>query len=222
MKYSSPPKESVASFVAARILKKLSEGKKVLWLLSGGSSGATCVEVSNLLQGHDLSKLYVTMSDERYGPLNHPNENVAILIKTGLSLPGATFYRLLRGETIDETTASYMGWLQEVGDYVDYKIAVLGIGEDGHTCGVKPHSIAVDSTRLAENFASDDFKRITITLQYLRMLDEAAVQAYGETKHDVVRRLLAGEGDVHSSPMLAIRDIPNTTVFSDYKEGGSK
>ena len=222
MKYNSSPRESVASFVAARILQKLNEGKKVLWLLSGGSGGATCVEVSNLLQGHDLSKLYVTMSDERYGPLNHPDENVAILIKMGLSLPGATFYRPLRGETIDETTASYIKWLQEVGDYVDYKIAVLGIGEDGHTCGIKPHSIAIDSTRLAENFAGDDFERITITLQYLRTLDEAAVQAYGKTKHEVVRRLLTGEGDIHSAPMLAIREIPNTTVFSDYKERDAK
>lgn len=216
--YQQSPQSDVAPFVAARILEQLEQGKSVLWLLSGGSGGAVCVEASKVLAEHDLSNLYVTMSDERYGPIDHPDENVRQLLDGGLMLPDAMVYRPLIGARRDETTAAFGAWLQTADTNVDYRIATLGIGADGHTCGIKPHSIAVSSTDPAASFTGEDFERLTITANFLRSLDEAVVQAYGDDKHAVVQRLLNGDGAVDDYPMLAIRNIPRVTVFSNYQK----
>ena len=218
MKYLASPQSDVAPFVASRILSQLQQGKRVLWLLSGGSGGAVCVTASKLLKEHDLSNLIVTMSDERHGDIDHPDENVAQLMADGLSLDGAVFYRPLIGQSRDDTTTAFSAWVDEQNHTIDYRIAVLGIGEDGHTCGIKPQSAAVTATTSVASFAGDDFERITITPAFLKRVDEAIVQAYGNNKHSVVERLLNGEGDRAEYPMLTIQDIPTVTVFSDYKE----
>ncbi len=218
MHYHQQPQSEVAAFVASRIIGLLGEGKHVLWLLSGGSGGQVCIEASKLLAGHDLSRLFVTMSDERYGALDHPDENVHQLLNGGLTLPGAVFYRPLTGAGREETTAAFAAWLRDISAKVDYRIATLGIGADGHTCGIKPHSVAVSSTNPAVSFTGEDFERITITTDFLRSLDEAVVQAYGADKHKVVQRLLTGNGTIDDYPMLAIHDIPRVTVFSNYQK----
>lgn len=218
MLYNQVPQSDVAPFVASQIINQLRQGKRVLWLLSGGSGGAVCVAASKLLKDQDLSNLVITMSDERYGEVGHPDENVQQLLDNGLYVGEATFYRPLIGMSREETTSKFSHWLELQNQAVDYRIAVLGIGEDSHTCGIKPGSIATTATSPAASFSGDDFERLTITLSFLRQLDEAVVQAYGAAKHAVIERLLAGEGDTTKYPMLAIQDIPNVAIFSDYKE----
>lgn len=217
MDYRNEPQSNVAKLVAERIAGQLDAGKSVLWLLSGGSGGQVCVDASKLLAGKDLSRLYVTFSDERYGEIGHGDENYQILIDKGLVLTGAHVYRPLQGLSQAETADRLANWLQEAPAKVDYKLAVMGIGEDGHTAGVKPYSPAVDSQSEAEIYEGDDFVRLTVTLKFISELDEAIVQAYGQSKHEVIRRLLEGEGDLSSFPALAIRNISKVTVFSDYR-----
>ncbi len=218
MNYYMEPKEEVAKFVANRLIDLLGSGKKVLWLLSGGSGGQICVEASRLLAGRDLSGLFVTMSDERYGEVGHQDENMQILLDAGMSLPGAVLYRPLQGKSMDQTVADFASWLESVNKQVDYRLAVVGIGEDGHICGIKPGSSAVDSRELVDGFVGDDFQRITVTPVFLELLDEAVVQAYGASKHSVVDRLLQSEGDKKSFPALSVLEIPKTSLFSDFAD----
>ena len=215
MKYRQLPQSEVAGLVASHILARLEQGQRVLWLLSGGSGGKVCLEASQMLVGHDLSCLYVTMSDERYGPLGHPDENFAQLTESGLSLPGATLYRPLDGSSREQATERFAEWLATTSANVDHRFAVLGIGEDGHAAGIKPSSPAVTSTALAASFDGEDFQRITVTPKFMRTLDAAIVQAYGAPKHAVIEQLLTGEDDVESFPASVIRDIPNVIVCSD-------
>lgn len=213
--YRTEPQSGVAAFVATQVIRQLEQGKRVLLLLSGGSGGDIGVEASKLLVKHDVSNLFVTVSDERYGDVGHADENVQQLLDKGLTLSPATFYRPLNGKSLDETTADFAKWLTTTSRHVDYRIAILGIGEDGHTSGVKPGSTGVTSKETAVSFIGDDFTRITTTLSFLRTVDEAVVQAYGSTKHDMLRQLHKRSGDY---PMQVIHDIPNVTLFSDYQK----
>lgn len=216
--YFEQPQSNVAPFLAARIAPHLEKGDRVLLLLSGGSGVPISITLCNLLKPLDLSNLFVTVSDERYGPINHRDENARQLIEAGLFLPKATWFRPLTGKTLDETTSDYAAWLANVRSHADYAIALLGIGEDGHTSGIKPHSPAVTATEAAVSYTGTDYERITTTLPFLETFDEAVVQAYGSSKHSVVRQLLKGEGTTHETPMLGIQSIPTVTIFSDYKE----
>lgn len=215
MEYVNTSPTGVAPAVAAKIIEQLDQGKSVLWLLSGGSGGKVCVDASKLLKDYDLSRLYVTFSDERYGEPGHADENYQILINEGLNLPGANIYRPLQGLTEAETVSNMTDWLEDVESKVDFKFAVMGIGADGHTAGVKPFSPAVLSSGSVELYKADDFDRLTVTLNYIKSLDEAIVQAYGQSKHEVVARLLNNDGEIESFPALAIREIPKVTLYSD-------
>lgn len=213
--YHQSPQAAVAPYIAQQILKQLQSGKRVLWLLSGGSGGRLCIEASKLLASHDLSGLFVTMSDERYGSLGHANENMQQLIDGGLILPGATVYRPLSGAARSQTAADFNAWLHKAETETDYTIATLGIGEDGHTSGIKPHSLATTSTQWAVDFNGNDFERITTTATYLRTINEAVVQLYGTSKHQRLYQLLKNEGEPEALPMLDIASIPYVTIFSD-------
>lgn len=217
MDYRNADKSGAAQFIADRILEKLNNDQSVLWLMSGGSGGQLCVAVSKLLQGHDLSKLHATMSDERYGDLGHRDENFTQLIRDGLSLPAARLYRPLTGDTISVATRKFSKWLASTHEAVDCTIATLGIGEDGHTSGVKPYSIGVTSSEAAVYFEGDDFARITTTLAFIRSVDEATVQAYGENKHAIIQQLIMHNSTPELLPILVVYEIPNVTIFSDYR-----
>ena len=214
--YRLSPQSDVAPFLASRILQQLQTGKKVLWLLSGGSGIHVCVQVGVLLASKDLTNLYVTMSDERYGEVGHPNENMQQLFDAGLSLPGASIYRPLIGEPIQETTSAYDTWLTSTFDATDYHIALLGIGEDGHTSGIKPHSPAIHDQAAACYFSGEDYQRITTTADFLSRFDEAVIQAYGQSKQAVVGRLQASNDlSLDVFPAGLIRNIPLVTLFTD-------
>lgn len=214
--YRLSPQSYVAPFLASRILQQLQTGKKVLWLLSGGSGIHVCVQVGVLLADKDLTNLYVTMSDERYGTIGHSDENMQQLLDAGLSLPGASIYRPLIGEMIQETTNAYDAWLTSVFDVTDYHIALLGIGEDGHTSGIKPHSPAVHIQTAACHFSGEDYERITTTADFLSRFDEAVIQAYGQSKQAVVRQLQASNDlSLDDFPAGLIRNIPLVTLLTD-------
>src|SRR3989337_368047 len=87
--------EPVASYLAGTIGEHLDAGGHVLWLVSGGSGIHVGIRTAELLAGHDLGKLSVTLTDERYGPVGHPDENWQQLLTGGFALPGAELYRPL-------------------------------------------------------------------------------------------------------------------------------
>lgn len=214
--YRHEPQQSVATFLAHQLINLLGSGKQVLWLLSGGSGIGTCVEVSRRLADTDTSNLFITMSDERYGPPGHADENMQQLINAGFSLPNATTYRPLTGKSIEETTHDFDTWLIDTAYRTDYRIVLLGIGEDGHTSGIKPLSPAVHSDELACYFDGEDFRRITTTASFLTTFDEAVVQAYGPQKQSVVQTLMNDiDTTLDTFPAGLIRSIPKVTFFTD-------
>jgi len=210
------PQETVALLLAARLLTQLERGRRVLWLLSGGSGGRICVETSRLLAGHNLSSLYITLSDERYGTQGHADENFQQLVDMGFHAQGATFYRPLSHKDRHETTQDFAAWLEHTSQLVDYRIALLGMGADGHTSGIKPHSPAVSSSEAAVDFTGDDYERISTTASFLLTLDEAVLQVFGSDKHLALRDLLAQAKTLDEQPAQIIYKIPRVTLVTDY------
>ncbi|MGK2896715.1 MAG: 6-phosphogluconolactonase [Candidatus Saccharimonadales bacterium] len=200
------------------IAQPLRVGEKVLWLMSGGSGGRVSVDAAKQLQDIPLENLYVTLSDERYGPIGHPDENWQLLLNDGFSLPGATLYRPLTGQERDTTTKQFASWLENVLESVDYVVGIFGIGADGHTAGIKPGSDAVEATTLTASYDGDDYERITITPAFMQHVDEAVVQAFGQSKHAVIRQLLERGMSLNEQPAQILKSIPIVTFYSDYKE----
>ncbi len=214
--YTETPIEKAANFTAMKIKEQLSSGKKVLWLLSGGSGSKIAIEADKQLTGVDLSNLTVSMTDERYGLIGHKDENWQQLLDAGLKLNGAKLYRPLIGKDISETTAEFNEWLKNQLSINDYKIGIFGMGSDGHVCGIKPNSKAVNSDNLAE-FIESDFMRITITFNLVKQIDEAVIQASGIDKKSTIKDLIYNDIPLIDQPAQILKNIQKSIFYTNNK-----
>ena len=211
---TAEPLVSAAEQVADSIRRELLAGHKVLWLLSGGSSLTIATLAAAELRDLDLQRLFVTMSDERYGLTGHADENWQQLLDSGFELPGAQLYRPLTGDTLDDTVAHFNRWLDETHTDVDYTIGIFGIGPDGHTAGIKPHSPAILSQHMAEAYEAEDFTRVTITPHLIMECDEVVIQASGDDKESVLRQWLTTDMPVGEQPAQALKAVANATLYT--------
>ena len=208
----------VTSYVSSELINAISAGKSVTWLLSGGSAIPLIVEIAKTLSEHDLSKLHVTLTDERYGPLGHSNENWWQLEQAGFALPGADTYRVLQPGLIQAETAAKFGEkLQEFFASSDLVFGFFGMGSDGHTAGIKPGSFDMTTDAYAVDYSGEDFERITMTPKAIRQVGEAVLYAAGEAKRPALISLMEEDLPIEEQPAQILKRITNWTIFTDIK-----
>ena len=209
--------EDVADFLANAINRELELGKKVLWFATGGSSIAVQVLASKKINRELSDKLTITLTDERYGSVNHKDSNWSKMMELGFSIPGARLIPFLNGEGFTETAKNLCQILDEEIKKADYKIGMFGIGTDGHTAGILPHSNAVGMDDLVCAYNTPIFDRITITPQVISILDEAIVYSMGEVKWPILEKLQE-DISLEEDPSQVLKKVPLLTIFTDYKK----
>ncbi len=211
---TAEPLVAAAEQTAASIRREVLAGRSVLWLLSGGSSLTIATLAAAGLRDLNLERVYVTMTDERYGDMGHADENWQQLLDSGFELPGAQLYRPLTGDSLEDTVAHFNHWLDETHAHIDYTLGIFGIGPDGHTAGIKPHSPAILSQHMAEAYQAEDFTRITITPHLIMECDEVIIQASGDDKESVLRQWLTTDMPFGEQPAQALKSVANATLYT--------
>ncbi|MGH7249519.1 MAG: 6-phosphogluconolactonase [Minisyncoccia bacterium] len=209
----------VAEFIAGKILEKIKQGKKVLWFATGGSSTKAGIETAKIISEYPHRNLTVTLTDERYGPVGHPDSNWAKLTAGGFNLLEATVIPILTGENRSVTSQEFNIKLKEALKRADYKIGLFGVGADLHTAGILPGSPALDSNEFVSDYKSETFERITITPRVIRALDEAVVFAQGREKEPALEKIFSSSENhlsTKDAPAQILKEVPLLTVF--YKE----
>lgn len=214
---SSPDSKKIVTYLTGILSSHLKKGEYVLWLVPGGSAIAVAAAVSKNLAKLDLSKLTVSLSDERYGELDHKNENWPQLFAAGFDLPGATLHRVLSGDSRSETTAQQASFLYEAMQINDFKIGLFGMGSDGHIAGIKPGTVAVTDHAFAESYVATDFERITITTYAITQLSEAVLYAYGPEKYEQIKKLQRESLSLEAQPAQVLKQVKKSTIFTDYR-----
>ncbi len=233
--------ETVAKALAETIKQHLAAGEQVFWLVSGGSSIAVASLASKLLApwnarpgragmadstglaGAPLDKLVVSLTDERFGPIGHTDSNWRQLNMAGFELPRAKLLPILGGQDIEATTEGFKRTLEQQLAAANYRIGLFGIGNDGHTAGILPNSLAASSAELAACYDADprsgsgaSFTRITITPKGIARLDEAVAYATGEAKHPALNQL-EQVLPLAQQPAQALKTAKKFSVYNDYK-----
>lgn len=207
----------VADYISGILHERLARKEKVLWLLPGGSAADIAVDAANQISRHpNLGLLNVSLTDERYGVPGHADSNWKLLIDKGLNLPDARIFPVLNGKDFKTTAENYAGSLNEILESCDYSLALGGMGPDGHIFGIKPHSPAVDTTKDVLAYVWDDYKRLTLTMNFIRKLDEVVIYAVGDEKQpqfDLLEREISPE----KQPAQLLKQLPRVTIFNDYK-----
>jgi len=207
--------DEAGNFIALSILEQLKLGKRVLFFVTGGSSIPIAVKVSELLETQPHDNLTVVLTDERYGPINHPDSNWYQLVENGFHLSQAKLIPVLTGENITSTTEKYNKIIAKEVENNEYKIGMFGIGLDGHTAGILPDSLSVNSEDFVCSFNTYKFLRITITPKAIEKLDEAIVWVQGQEKWEVLKKL-EEDIDILKQPSQILKKVPLLTIFTDY------
>jgi len=212
--------EKAVRKIAGRICDGLHAGKRVLWLVSGGSNVAAEVAVMQLVRKHaenELGGLAILPMDERYGNQGHSNSNTEQLRKSGFDPGAATWVDVLTHNVSFEQTVSFYNEVAATA-FASAHVIVgqFGIGNDGHMAGILPGSPATnDSEAMVIGYEWDDYQRMTLTSVALKQVQVAYVLAYGQSKKAALVRLQKNAEELSELPAKILYDIPEVYVYND-------
>ena len=139
-------------------------------------------------------RVSIYFGDERCVPPDHPESNYRMtheVLLQHVRIPSASVHRM-EGERTDSDAAArdYEGHLPAALD-----VLLLGMGEDGHTASLFPHSPALaERTRrvMAVTRPGGASRRLTITPPVIEAADTVIVLVAGASKAATVARALEG------------------------------
>jgi 6-phosphogluconolactonase/glucosamine-6-phosphate isomerase/deaminase len=214
--------------LAAKIMASLERGKKVLWLVPGGSNIAVAVFVMKTIRKGEptsafsegapiraLANLTVALTDERYGPVGHPDSNWEQLIDAGFDFDNVNAIPVLRGLPLDETVSAYGDEMRSAFERADAVIGHFGIGADGHIAGILPHSPAVAEPGPVNGYEAGAYTRITLTPAILRRVTAAFAFAFGSSKAKAIRDLRDAALPLEDQPAQILNMLGEAYLFSD-------
>jgi len=205
--------------LADTIISFLKKGNTVLWLVPGGSNVPIAVEAMGIIRRSvkqaSLAKLAITLTDERYGPVGHPDSNWKQLQDAGISFAGIRAYPILDGSSFAETVTTFGDNIKAILASTDVIIGQFGMGADGHIAGILPHSPAVLEEALPTvGYESKPFTRISLTFSVLRKIDAAYVFVSNGSKKDAIDLLHRDDVSLDDQPAQILKEIPEAYVYS--------
>ena len=210
--------EQLAQGLAVRVADALrqaiaSRGQATL-VVSGGRSPVPFFEAL-AQQALPWAQVLVSLADERWVPVNHAGSNEALVRR-----------HLLRGPAAEARFLSLYqvaGNLEQAAELADAAIAelapidvlVLGMGDDGHTASLFPHSpnlhqaLQPDCARrvLPMLAPSEPTQRLTLTLPMLTSARLPLLAIQGQAKLNVLTKALM-PGDIAQLPIRAFLNSP--------------
>jgi 6-phosphogluconolactonase len=169
-------------------------------------------------------KLFLYWVDERCVPPDHPESNYGVareLLLTKAPIPEANVFRM-EGELDPEEAANrYESYLRnsmklEGAESPAFDFLALGMGDDGHTASLFPHTAAIhEMGRLcvANCVPQKDTWRITLTWPVINQAAEVAFEVEGPMKTDILAEVLTGPRDVERLPSQLIRPSNGKLLF---------
>lgn len=213
--------------------KRLSRGKKVLLLLSGGSAVKVYQSLAGQMQNQPegfAQNLTVGLIDERFGQVGHSDSNEEQIRQTGfyeeVQKKGGKVLSVLTGRDPEQEAARYELALRKYMTEADEVWAVLGIGSDGHTAGILPQKSEevfnktfpanhwVVYYKLARDYPNPFKKRISLTPQSLEQIDLAVVVVKSRGKEEALKRMLLPNEPPYKTPAVLLRGL-NGFLFTD-------
>jgi 6-phosphogluconolactonase len=165
------------------------------------SGGSTPLPVYAMVAAAGVSGSWYQV-DERYVPYGHPDCNASMISDAGFG----GLHRIRTELDIEQAAASYGRECRTAWAGAPFALALLGLGEDGHTASLFPASPELDEDHhwvVATRDAHGGHRRITMTLPLLNQIERRVFLAVGAGKAEAVRRVVSG---AEALPASMIRD----------------
>lgn len=191
--------------------------KALLFLLSG-PAGA----------GVPWERTHVFFSDERHVPPTHSESNARLvreLLLDRVPVPKGQVHAMSIGGSPEEDARRHEEELRRHfgGGAPSFDLALLGLGEDGHTASLFPGSPALEEkTRwvVAVRGPKPPWERLTMTFPLLDAARHAVLLVSGKEKADPLRALLEGGAEPRSLPAALLRPSRRLSILADRDAAG--
>lgn len=183
--------------------------------LTGGSSP---VQLYKLLASHpyvedvDWTKVYVFWGDERWVPLTDDKSNAKMAYETLLThvpIPESHIFPMWAADTTPEVYAKVYEALlvKHLGANPQFDLILLGMGEDGHTASLFPHTAVLkEDNKWVEAYylEAQQMYRITLTAPLINQAKTIAFITYGKGKAKALHEVLHGPSnpDLYPSQLI--------------------
>lgn len=182
--------------------------------LSGGSTPRALYELlatDGFIGRVDWAKVQVFFADERCVPPEDPQSNYGMvrdILLRHLPMPEGNVHRM-KGEIDPQAAAiEYGRLLKRMFGEEGLDLVLLGMGDDGHTASLFPHTAALteDHHRCVANYV-EKLKawRLTMTAMFINRSREVAVLVTGQNKAITLRRVLEEASDPQTFPVRLIQ-----------------
>ena len=206
--------EAGAERVVAAARAVLEERETFTLCLAGGSTPKAMYELlakPEWKKRIDWPRVEIFFGDERTVPPDHAESNYGMAkaaLLDHVQVPGDNIYRM-KGELDPHAAAGqYDAMLAErFGDGGGFDLLLLGMGDDGHTLSLFPHTKALDVSdklAVANRVEEMDAWRLTITAAFANRSDAALALITGEKKAAAVTEVLEGDGPTADTPIKLI------------------
>ncbi len=191
----------------------IAQGKNFTIVAAGGSTPKVLYELLPS-KNWDWSKVHVFWGDERYVPVSDPQSNEGMTRKAWLdhvAIPEANIHGIPTDD--DDPAIAAAKYAQEIQDFFgiaageipQFDVLLLGMGDDGHTASLFPHTPALKvSERLVTVGDKDGQARITMTLPLINNAKEIIFMVEGAAKAKALKAVLAPKGDAGQYPSRLI------------------
>jgi 6-phosphogluconolactonase len=183
------------------------------------AGGSTPEPLYAALAQTDLAweQVQVFWGDERYVPSDHPDSNAGMAYRAWLnhvSIPTSNIHPISTHWPEPATAAEAYGQtlrtvFQVTADQIPcFDVILLGIGPDGHTASLFPHTAALQvCDQLVTVGEKEGQPRITFTIPLLNQAAHVLFLVTGANKQTSLREIFASTGDSFSYPARFVQPV---------------
>ncbi|HEX8282738.1 MAG TPA: 6-phosphogluconolactonase [Pyrinomonadaceae bacterium] len=202
--------------------------------LAGGSTPRGVYELlagEEFREAVDWENVHVFFGDERAVPFDHADSNYRMADETLLSrvnVPGRNVHRI---EGVGDAAANASAYESEMrglfgdAEWPRLDLVLLGMGDDGHTASLFPHTAALDERRVwvVANWVEKlGAWRVTLTAPAIDAARHVLFLVKGADKAERLREVLKGERDPARLPSQLIRPHDGTLEWFVDRSAASK
>lgn len=202
------------ALIVERIQTALAERESCSIALSGGSTPQP-LYAALALADLPWDRIHIFWGDERYVPASNPDSNCGMTRRVWLDLvpiPAANVHPMptdlsqpqLAAIEYDRQIFAHFGL--EPGSVPVFDIVLLGMGDDGHTASLFPHTAALAVVdRLVTVGDKDGQPRLTFTFPLINQARSTIFLVSGASKQPALTAVFAPTGDINAYPSRGIK-----------------
>jgi 6-phosphogluconolactonase len=218
-----------ASARFARVLRDtITRRGRASFALSGGETPMPAYEKLAGEPGIDWSKVDVFWIDERAVPPDDDRSNFKGAKRSLLDRVSGPHVHRMPGEAkdLEQAAKDYDALLRSALPRGGFDLAVMGVGDDGHTASLFPGESGVDETArwviaVPAAPAKKREARLTVTTPVIEATSAVFVLAVGAKKQGPLERAWSASGSVAETPARLLRGVRGSlTWVIDRAAGG--